>query len=79
MGRELSGNEPLNDDSLGNVTGINIADADGRALGAEHKQDNLLGGCSKLSVVYGQCTTSSAGARASEKADAIALPSRWMT
>jgi maltoporin len=77
VGREISGNELLADGSLGAAAHVNIANADGWALGLEHKQDKLLGGYNKFSIIYGKGTARSAGAWAFETADAIGLLVDW--
>lgn len=70
--RELTCQKLLNDGSLGDTTNVNIASADGWALGLVHKQDQLFGGYNKFSMIYGQGTARNAGAWVFEKADAIA-------
>jgi len=70
VGRQLNGTERL-DDGLGDTTSVNIASADGWALGLVHKQEELFGGYNKLSMIYGEGTARNAGAWAFEKADAI--------
>jgi len=71
VGREINGKERFEEGSFGKATSVNIADADGFALGLVHKQDQLFGGYNKLSIIYGEGTARNAGAWAFEGADAI--------
>ena len=66
-GRQLIGT----DSQLDNPTTINIADANGWALGLHHKQDNFLGGYNKFSLQYGKGTSRNAGSWGFEKANVI--------
>jgi maltoporin len=71
VGREIKGEEQFEESRLDNATSINIADADGWALGLVHKQDHFFGGYNKLSMIYGKGTARNAGAWAFEGANAI--------